>query len=115
MPNKLANEPDLIRLAQGGDIEAFSQLVTAYQTNICACLAIRLNSNYEVDDLAQEVFIVAFRRLAEFDAERALGPWLRGIAFNLLRSTPWLCNRCAPHVTEGLPCNGLFFGYELSC
>lgn len=37
-----------------------------------------------VDDVAQEAFIVAYNRLDEFDLEREFGPWLRGIARNLV-------------------------------
>jgi len=37
-----------------------------------------------VDDVAQEAFIVAYNRLSEFDHERDFGPWLRGIARNLV-------------------------------
>tara|TARA_R110002096_G_scaffold249804_2_gene442196 strand:+ start:618 stop:1160 length:543 start_codon:yes stop_codon:yes gene_type:complete len=37
-----------------------------------------------VDDVAQEAFIVAYNRLDEFDRERDFGPWLRGIARNLV-------------------------------
>lgn len=37
-----------------------------------------------VDDVAQEAFIVAYNRLDEFDSEREFGPWLRGIARNLV-------------------------------
>lgn len=37
-----------------------------------------------VDDVAQEAFIVAYNRLDEFDHSRDFGPWLRGIARNLV-------------------------------
>ena len=37
-----------------------------------------------VDDVAQEAFIVAYNRLEEFDQGRDFGPWLRGIARNLV-------------------------------
>lgn len=80
------DEKQLVLASQEGDIEAFSALVKAYQANIRACLAVRLNSRFEADDLAQETFIVAFRKIHEFDSNRPLGPWLRSIAFNLLRN-----------------------------
>ena len=38
----------------------------------------------DVDDLAQEVFMVMWRRWSEFDARRPLRAWLSGIAFNLV-------------------------------
>lgn len=37
-----------------------------------------------VDDLFQGTMLVAWRRLDEFDRERAFGPWLRGIASKLV-------------------------------
>jgi RNA polymerase sigma-70 factor, ECF subfamily len=38
----------------------------------------------EVDDLAQEVFTVVFRRLADYDPSRPIGPWLFGIAYRIV-------------------------------
>jgi RNA polymerase sigma-70 factor (ECF subfamily) len=37
----------------------------------------------DVEDLAHEVFLVMWRRWAEYDRERPLRPWLAGIAFRL--------------------------------
>jgi RNA polymerase sigma-70 factor len=37
-----------------------------------------------VDDLFQEVLVVAWRRLGECDLDRPFGPWLRGIASRLV-------------------------------
>jgi len=39
----------------------------------------------DVEDLAQEVFVIAHRRSASFDATRRPEPWLYGIARNVLR------------------------------
>lgn len=39
-----------------------------------------------VDDLAQEVFLVAWRERVAFDSQRDIGKWLRGIARNLVRN-----------------------------
>jgi RNA polymerase sigma-70 factor (ECF subfamily) len=36
-----------------------------------------------VDDVAQETFLVAYRKLDEWDRSRDAGPWLRGIARHL--------------------------------
>jgi RNA polymerase sigma factor (sigma-70 family) len=37
----------------------------------------------DAEDLAQEVFLVMWRRWADYDAERPLRPWLAGIAFKV--------------------------------
>ncbi len=39
-----------------------------------------------VDDLAQEVFLVAWRERDSFDTQRDIGKWLRGVARNLVRN-----------------------------
>jgi RNA polymerase sigma-70 factor (ECF subfamily) len=80
------SESELIRAARNGSAEAFGALVERHQQAVRACLAVRLSDAHEADDLAQEVFLTAFTHLHEFDPERSLGPWLRGIAFNLLRN-----------------------------
>ncbi len=80
------NEAELIRAARQGSPEAFTELVRHYQHAVRACLTVRLGDPHEAEDLAQEVFVTAFTRLREFDVDRPFGPWLRGIAFNLLRN-----------------------------
>jgi RNA polymerase sigma-70 factor (ECF subfamily) len=37
----------------------------------------------DVEDVAHEVFVVVHRRLADFDGQRPIKPWLFGIAFRL--------------------------------
>lgn len=78
------DEKELILAAQNGDIKAFTRLVELHQRSVRACLAVRMNHAVEAEDLAQEVLLVAFRKLPSVDPSRPLGPWLRGIAINLL-------------------------------
>jgi len=88
MPEDLQNtaEPDLIAAAKRGAWPAYAELVRRHQGSIRACLAVRLDQPHEAEDLAQETFVTAFRKIDEFDLERPFGPWLRSIAFNLLRN-----------------------------
>lgn len=62
-----------------------------------------------VDDLFQETMLVAWRRLDDYDHSRPLGPWLRGIAANLVlehrrksaqRAKTFMS--CEPEVLEGI-------------
>ena len=80
------DETQQVRAAQRGDAEAFAALVQRHHQGVRACLAARLDDPHEAEDLAQEVFVTAFRKLDEFDPERPLAPWLRSIAFNLMRN-----------------------------
>jgi RNA polymerase sigma-70 factor (ECF subfamily) len=89
------DDRELITRARTGDLDAFSELVKRYQGNVRACLAVRLYRKHEAEDLAQETFVVAFRKLDEFDVDQAFGPWIRTIAFNLLRNY-WRKHRPIP-------------------
>lgn len=77
-------ESRLIRAAQNGDISAFATLVQRHHAGVRACLAVRLSNSHDAEDLAQEAFVTAFRKLSDCDPDRPIGPWLRGIAMNLL-------------------------------
>ena len=78
------DESRIVFAAQRGDMDAFAKLVMLHQHSIRACLAVRLNDPQEAEDLAQEAFIVAHGKLADFDAMRPFRAWVRGIALNLL-------------------------------
>jgi RNA polymerase sigma-70 factor, ECF subfamily len=80
------DEAARIRAAQGGNLEAFSDLVRMHHQGVHAFLVVRLTGIHDAEDLVQDVFVTAFRRLGDFDPERPLGPWLRSIALNLLRN-----------------------------
>lgn len=80
------DEPDLIRRAQRGDLAAFGTLVGRYQASIRAFAALRMSVRCEAEDLAQETFVIAWRKLADFDPGTSLGAWLRRIAHHLVRN-----------------------------
>jgi RNA polymerase sigma-70 factor, ECF subfamily len=69
---------------RAGDVEAFGAIIGAHQSSVRCFLAVRLRNAADVDDLAQEVFITAYRRLASFRGDSSLATWLRGIARNHL-------------------------------
>lgn len=75
-------EPLLERL-RAGKPGAFAECVRAYQGLVRSYLSRHLRSAEWVDDLAQEVFLTAFRRLASFEGRASLAGWLLGIARNL--------------------------------
>lgn len=73
----------LVKRSQKGDTGAFEQLVTIYQDRIYA-LSYQLTGNYaDAQDLAQNVFIRAYRALPGFRNEADFGTWLHRIAVNL--------------------------------
>lgn len=67
-----------------GNRNAFWRIVSAYESSLRSYLAGQLHNLDDVDDLAQEVFLGAFRNLATFRHSDDFAAWLRGIARNQL-------------------------------
>lgn len=80
------DEHQLILRSQNDDLEAFTILVIRHQGAVRAFLMVRLSDSADAEDLAQEVFLTAHRRIASCDPHRPILPWLRGIAQNLWRN-----------------------------
>lgn len=73
---------DLIAKAQQHDLDAFEQLVLNYQDRVYShCLYLTGNPD-DAQDLAQDVFVQAFRGLQSFRQESDFGTWLHRIAVN---------------------------------
>jgi RNA polymerase sigma-70 factor (ECF subfamily) len=67
-----------------GRTEAFGRLVRDHALPLRSYLASQVYHLDDVDDLAQEVFLAAFRSLSTFRRGDDFGAWLRGIARNKL-------------------------------
>jgi RNA polymerase sigma-70 factor (ECF subfamily) len=80
------DEPLAVARAKAGDRDAFSQLVRMHQAVVRAYVSVHVRDAEAADDLAQEVFLRAFRRLDAFQLpdSGSMRPWLMGIARNLL-------------------------------
>ncbi len=83
-----ARETDqqLVKRAQRGDTRAFDLLVLKYQGRIAALISRYINNSAEVEDVAQEAFIKAFRALPKFRGESAFYTWLYRIAANAAKN-----------------------------
>ncbi|HEV3340023.1 MAG TPA: RNA polymerase sigma factor [Pirellulales bacterium] len=79
-----AGDSELVAAAQQGDRAAFAALVERYQGLVYGYLRARLLQASDADDLAQEVFLRSYSARARFDSSAMVGPWLIGIARNLL-------------------------------
>ncbi len=77
-----AQERALIARARAGDESAFAQLVTEHSARVYGALR-RFGLNpQEADEVAQEVFLRAWRGLARFEERSQFSTWLYRIAFN---------------------------------
>lgn len=69
-----------------GDREAFRMIVRRYGLAVRSYLAGQLHHLDDADDLAQEVFLTAYRNLPTFRRGEDFGAWLRGIARNKVQT-----------------------------
>ena len=76
------SEPDLIERARGGDGDAFEALVEAHSDRVYGALRSFGLTAEEAEDVAQEVFVRAWRGLNGFEGRAQLSTWLYRIAFN---------------------------------
>lgn len=77
-----ADESALVARARGGDESAFAQLVTAHSVRVYGALRRFGLDPQEADEVAQEVFLRAWRGLARFQERSRFSAWLYRIAFN---------------------------------
>lgn len=71
-----------IRGAQRGDREAFGHLVERYQKRVFSQVFRLVRRREEVEDLAQEVLVKAFRAIRSYDFRSSFGTWLARVAVN---------------------------------
>jgi RNA polymerase sigma-70 factor, ECF subfamily len=76
-----ATGAELVEAVRRGDEEAFGRLYGMYAPMVHAIMLARVPSR-EVDDLVQDVFLTALRRLASLRDVAAFGGWLAMIARN---------------------------------
>jgi RNA polymerase sigma-70 factor (ECF subfamily) len=77
-----AMERHLVALAKEGHQEAFASLFEAHKRRVYSlCLQLTGDST-EAEDLAQDAFIQAFRKLATFRGDSAFSTWLYRVAMN---------------------------------
>jgi RNA polymerase sigma-70 factor, ECF subfamily len=76
-----ASMADAVRAVAAGDRNAFAEIYAGYSRMVHAILLGRVPRG-EVDDLVQDVFLVALHRIHELRDPAALGGWLATIARN---------------------------------
>jgi RNA polymerase sigma factor (sigma-70 family) len=77
-----ANDTQLVSESLTGNREAFGHIVTRYQTLICSLAYSATGSFSQSQDLAQETFVTAWKRLSELREPGKLRSWLCGILKN---------------------------------
>jgi len=76
------DDRDAIAACQGGEREAFDRLVEKYQRDVYRLCYRYVNNHQDANDMAQEVFLKAYRALDRFRGDSSFSTWLYRIAVN---------------------------------
>lgn len=82
----IATDQQLVARVQKGDSRAFDLLVLKYQHKIFSLISRYVRDADEVQDVAQEAFIKAYRSLPSFRGDSAFYTWLYRIAINTAKN-----------------------------
>ena len=96
------NDAELVAGSLGGDRDAFRRIVERYQTLISSLAYCATGSVSQSEDLAQETFVAAWKRLAELREPAKLRPWLCGITRFLISKEFRRQGREPVHAAESL-------------
>jgi len=93
-------DQQLVERAQAGDKQAFDLLVSKYQRKLGRLLSRFIRDPAEVEDVAQEAFVKAYRALPAFRGDSAFYTWLYRIGINTAKNYLVAMGRRAPTTTE---------------
>ena len=73
---------DLVGRIRSGDETAFEALYRQHATRLYNLASRMLGTRGEADDLLQDIFLLAYRKIGSFRGESSLGTWLYRLAMN---------------------------------
>ena len=73
----------LVERCRQGDLGAFEEIYRAHSRKIYGVLLRMLGNQSDAEDMLQDAFLAAHRKLDSFRGESALGTWLYRLAVNL--------------------------------
>jgi RNA polymerase sigma-70 factor, ECF subfamily len=76
------HERELVERAVAGDLDAFAELVHAYERRVASVLYRLLDDRRDIEEATQDVFVQAWRNLGRFRGHAQLFTWLYRIAVN---------------------------------
>jgi RNA polymerase sigma-70 factor (ECF subfamily) len=72
----------LVARVQAGDLDAFETIYRQHAARIYSLASRMAGSTDEGEDLAQEIFLQAYRKLGSFKGDASVGTWLYRLAVN---------------------------------
>ena len=78
-----ADELALVERCRTGDLAAFESIYRAHSGRLFSLAVRMLGNQADAEDMLQEIFLAAHRKLDSFRGDAALGTWLYRLATNL--------------------------------
>ena len=75
-PGEADSDLDLVRRAQAGDTDAFGELVQRNRKAVFRAAVAALGSTTDADDVSQDAFVLAYRKIGSFRGDAAFRTWL---------------------------------------
>ena len=100
----MSSDSDLVRLAQGGQLAAYEELVRRWSARMLAVCHAKVRSAHTAEELAQESLLRGLRALGTLEDPAKFGPWLCGIASRVCLD--WLKSGQARQVSLEAMCDG---------
>src|ERR1700752_4294212 len=79
-------EQEMIATILGGEIQLYHELIRPYERSIYLMALSYMKNETDAEDVAQDAFIRAFRKLSSFRAESRFSTWLMSITINEART-----------------------------
>jgi len=87
VPDSAGDEPELVRRATGGDVQAFEALYHRHVGRVYAVCLRMCDDRERARELAHDAFVRAWERLSTFRGDSAFGTWLHRLAVNQVLET----------------------------
>jgi RNA polymerase sigma-70 factor (ECF subfamily) len=101
-PRTAEREDDaLVRALQGGDEAMFAQVVQRWSGTMLRMALAHVDSRAVAEEVVQEAWLTALRRLPSFEGRSSLRTWVLGIVLNVARSRARAERKAAPFDTGG--------------
>lgn len=76
------SDQELIRRFRGGDPSAFTVLIERYQSRVQSLARRVLKSQAEAEEVGQEVSLIVYQKLGQYEGKAAFSTWLYRVALN---------------------------------
>jgi RNA polymerase sigma-70 factor (ECF subfamily) len=85
IPPPLRDESEMIASILAGKTELYHDLIRPYERSVFKMALSYMKNDADAEDVAQEAFLKAFRKLAEFRGQAKFSTWLISITLNEAR------------------------------